>query len=108
VNSEDLLCSIEAAPAEEAELLATNLREADVGRIIEADSSLFMGTGLAEIIVILGSSGAIAAVARVLVAWLGARKDRVIKINKIELKGYSAAEAIRLLSAAPPGKPSKE
>jgi hypothetical protein len=98
VNSQDLFCSIELAPAKDAELVVDNLRAADVGRVIETASSAFIGTGLVEIIVLLSSSGAIAATAKVLVAWLEAHKERTIKINKVELKGYSEEEAVRLLT----------
>ena len=103
MDKADVLCSLEVEPRTELPELAAMMRGAIglEGRVVESESAAFAGTGIGELILVLGSSGAIAAAAKVLVAWLTARKDRVIKINKTELKGYSVEDAVRLIKVLP-------
>ena len=96
---ENPLVSIEVGPRQDAAELYTQLRQVVVedGKVVKADSAEFVGGGLAELVVVLGSSGMIASVARVLITWINAKKDRTVKINKTELKGYSADDVVRML-----------
>ena len=95
------MCVFEVAPADQVTSLVDELRAALAaeGEVTEIESAAFAGLGLSEVIVMLGSSGAAATIAKVAVGWLDARKSRVIKVNKTELKGYSVEDAVKLLSA---------
>jgi hypothetical protein len=57
----------------------------------------FSGGEFREIALVLGTSGAIAAIAKVIVAWLESKKSRVVKINGREIRGYSVEDVVRIL-----------
>jgi hypothetical protein len=102
MNDDRTICTLEIEPSSELSTLAENLRKV-LGvdhQIHQSESASFHGSVVYEIVLILGSSGAISAAAKVIIAWLDAGKNRVIKINKNEFKGYSVDDAVRLIQAA--------
>src|SRR5437867_2977188 len=103
MDTKGVLCSLEVEPRSDVGKLAAEIRAAlgPEHQVIESESAAFAGAGTAEIILVLGSSGAVAAAARILVAWVNARKERLIKINKSEFRGYSVEDALRLIQAMP-------
>ncbi|WP_156383803.1 hypothetical protein [Methylobacterium sp. Leaf456] len=70
-------------------------------KLISGATAELMGTGADTIILILGTSGAIAAVSRTIIAWITANKARTVKINGSQFNGYSAEDVAKMLSATP-------
>lgn len=103
MDSSGFLCAVELASRTDCSTLAAEIRTilGPPNRVTESESAAFDGSTSAEIILVLGSSGAVTAVAKILVAWLDARKGRVIKINNAEFKGYSVEDAMRLIRGVP-------
>lgn len=96
-NSEHL---IYLSPINEADTVLKDIRTFCTGsdRLQISHSIAFSGQEFCEIALVLGTSRAIAAVGRVLVAWMEGKKSRVVKINGKEIQGYSAEEVERMLA----------
>ena len=92
---------IHVSPVNEANELAAEIRLvcSPPDQCSEANTAGIGGTEVAEIILALGSSGAVLAIARVIIAWINAKKSRVVKLNGNELQGYSATEVERILTS---------
>ena len=93
---------LQVFPVDEAPHLASLIRSvcSEADKCEETRVSGFEGNQLADIILALGSSGVVLAVARVLTAWLDERKNRTVKLNGKELRGYSAKEVANILRAS--------
>ncbi len=82
---------ISLSPLAEAEDIVINIQnsstQAESYQV--SRSASFSGPGFMEIMIVLGTSGTIAALAKILIAWLEAKQKRVVKINGKEIQGYS-------------------
>lgn len=94
---------VEASPSEEVKSSLIPELTSSCGPSDECLSSNpkgFSGSEITEVVLVLGSSGSIAALSRVLIAWIQEKGHRSVSVDGKQIRGYSAEEVIRILSTA--------
>jgi hypothetical protein len=90
---------VQASPPNEALDLMVGLREFHDPELplAESETKAFSGAEFKEIVVSLSPSVSVAALAGVLRTWIRAKEHRVIRMNGLELRGYSVREVEELV-----------
>lgn len=102
---------VKLEPAEEAEQAVKAIAEVssehpdltvDVLRMRNID-----GVSETQLLLAIGSSGIVAAVAKILVSWINARANRTVRISDTEIQGYSIEQVCHLLRSTSERKADK-
>ncbi|MDP9343474.1 MAG: hypothetical protein M3Q23_15560 [Actinomycetota bacterium] len=95
---------LRVSPLAEAAILHAALqhecREGD--QFLSPRTVSFGGDEYAELIMVLTSASAVRAIARVLVAWIKSKRDRVVVLDGQSIRGYSADDVVRIMSSRTP------